>query len=432
VTRADPHARLAGRCFEVGGCVRDALLGRPSADRDWVVVGATPQELLDAGFRPVGKDFPVFLHPATHEEYALARTERKSGRGYHGFTFHADPGVTLEQDLARRDLTINAMARGPDGSLIDPYGGQQDLHARRLRHVSEAFAEDPVRLLRTARFAARFGNFEVAPDTQALMQRLVEDGEVDALVPERVWQELAKGLLEPWPRRLFEVLRACGALERLLPEVDALWGVPQPLAHHPEGDTGEHLMLVLQQCARAQAPLAVRWACLMHDLGKGSTPRNEWPRHIGHEARGARLAQRVAERLKVPGECRELADVVAREHGHVHASAGLGPEATLRLLERCDALRRPERFVQALQACECDARGRTGLEDRPYPQGPRLQAALEAVLTAGTAEVAMQAQLQGLTGPAIGQAVRRARVQALTPRDPASAAAALPGTFTPP
>jgi tRNA nucleotidyltransferase (CCA-adding enzyme) len=412
--------RLAGRCFEVGGCVRDALLGRPIADRDWVVVGATPQEMLDAGFRPVGKDFPVFLHPRTQEEYALARTERKSGRGYHGFTFHADPGVTLEQDLARRDLTINAMARRPDGSLVDPFGGQRDLRERRLRHVSEAFAEDPVRLPRTARFAARYGDFEVAPDTQALMRRLVDEGEVDALVPERVWQELAKGLMEPWPRRLFEVLRECGALKRLLPEVDALWGVPQPPAHHPEVDTGEHLMLVLQQCALAQTLLPVRWACLMHDLGKGTTPRDEWPRHIGHEGRSARLAQRVAERLKVPNDCRELADVVAREHGHVHASGGLGPEAMLRLLERCDALRRPERFAQALQACECDARGRTGLEGRPYPQGPRLQVALETVLAVDTAEVAARAQRQGLSGPAIGQAVRQARVQALAALVPAA------------
>ena len=405
--------RLAGRCFEVGGCVRDALLGRPSADRDWVVVGSTPQEMLDAGFRPVGKDFPVFLHPSTHEEYALARTERKSGRGYHGFTFHADAGVTLEQDLARRDLTINAMARSADGTLIDPYGGQQDLRDRRLRHVSEAFAEDPVRLLRTARFAARFGDFEAAPETQVLMQRLVDEGEVDALVSERVWQELAKGLMEPWPRRMFEVLRDCGALKRLLSEVDALWGVPQPPAHHPEVDTGEHLMLVLQQCAQVKAPLPVRWACLMHDLGKATTPRDEWPRHIGHEGRSARLAQRVAERLKVPNDCRELADVVAREHGHVHASAGFGAEATLRLLERCDALRRPERFVQALLACECDARGRTGLEDRPYPQGLRLHAALETVLTVDTGAVAAQAQAKGLAGPDIGKAVRQARVQAL-------------------
>jgi tRNA nucleotidyltransferase (CCA-adding enzyme) len=369
--------------------------------------------MLDAGFRPVGKDFPVFLHPSTHEEYALARTERKSGRGYHGFTFHADAGVTLEQDLARRDLTINAMARSADGTLIDPYGGQQDLRDRRLRHVSEAFAEDPVRLLRTARFAARFGDFEAAPETQVLMQRLVDEGEVDALVSERVWQELAKGLMEPWPRRMFEVLRDCGALKRLLSEVDALWGVPQPPAHHPEVDTGEHLMLVLQQCAQVKAPLPVRWACLMHDLGKATTPRDEWPRHIGHEGRSARLAQRVAERLKVPNDCRELADVVAREHGHVHASAGFGAEATLRLLERCDALRRPERFVQALLACECDARGRTGLEDRPYPQGPRLHAALETVLTVDTGAVAAQAQAKGLAGPDIGKAVRQARVQAL-------------------
>ncbi|MEI8266466.1 MAG: multifunctional CCA addition/repair protein [Betaproteobacteria bacterium] len=425
-----PTDALTGRCFEVGGCVRDALLGRPVADRDWVVVGATPQEMLDAGFRPVGKDFPVFLHPTTHEEYALARTERKSGRGYHGFTFHADPGVTLEQDLARRDLTINAMARRPDGSLVDPFGGQRDLRERRLRHVSEAFAEDPVRLLRTARFAARYGDFEVAPDTRALMRRLVDEGEVDALVPERVWQELAKGLMEPWPRRLFAVLRECGALKRLLPEVDALWGVPQPPAHHPEVDTGEHLMLVLQQCALAQTPLPVRWACLMHDLGKATTPRDEWPRHLGHEGRSARLAQRVAERLRVPNDCRELADVVAREHGHVHASGGLGPEATLRLLERCDALRRPQRFLQALQACECDARGRTGLESRPYPQAPRLQAALETVLAVDTAEVAARAQRQGLAGPAIGQAVRQARVRALA--EPRSAAAATSPAAPPP
>ena len=405
--------QLAGRCFEVGGCVRDALLGRPIADRDWVVVGATPQQMLNAGFRPVGKDFPVFLHPITGEEYALARTERKSGRGYHGFIFHADPGVTLEQDLARRDLTINAMARGANGEVVDPFGGQRDLQARQLRHISEAFAEDPVRLLRTARFAARYGDFEVAPETLALMRRLVDEGEVDALVPERVWQELAKGLMEPWPRRMFEVLRACGALKRLLPEVDALWGVPQPPAHHPEVDTGEHLMLVLQQCAQAQAALPVRWACLMHDLGKATTPREQWPRHLGHEQRSARLAQRVAERLKVPRECLELAEVVAREHGHVHSSAGLGPEATLRLLERCDALRRPERFIQALQACECDARGRTGLEDRPYPQATRLQLALRAAQGVNTAQVAAQAATEGRSGPDIGQAVRRARVRAM-------------------
>jgi tRNA nucleotidyltransferase (CCA-adding enzyme) len=413
MTATDPAAVLAGHCFEVGGCVRDALLGRPSADRDWVVVGVAPQQMLDLGFKPVGRDFPVFLHPHTHEEYALARTERKSGAGYHGFTVHAAPDVTLEQDLARRDLTINAMARAPDGTLIDPHGGARDLRERVLRHVSDAYAEDPVRLLRTARFAARYGDFSLAPQTLALMRRLVDEGEVDALVAERVWQELAKGLMEPHPRRLFEVLRACGALARLLPELDRLWGVPQPEAHHPEVDTGEHQMLVLQQCARLQAPLPVRWACLVHDLGKGTTPRQEWPRHLGHEQRSARLAQAVAQRLRVPNDCRELADVVAREHGHIHQSGGFGPEATLRLLERCDALRRPERFALVLWACECDARGRTGLEDRPYPQRERLTEALRAVLAVDAEGVARAAMERGAAGPEIGRAVARARVAAL-------------------
>jgi tRNA nucleotidyltransferase (CCA-adding enzyme) len=413
MTATDPAAALAGHCFEVGGCVRDALLGRPSADRDWVVVGVAPQQMLDLGFKPVGRDFPVFLHPHTHEEYALARTERKSGAGYHGFTVHAAPDVTLEQDLARRDLTINAMARAPDGTLIDPHGGARDLRDRVLRHVSDAYAEDPVRLLRTARFAARYGDFSLAPQTLALMRRLVDEGEVDALVAERVWQELAKGLMEPHPRRLFEVLRACGALARLLPELDRLWGVPQPEAHHPEVDTGEHQMLVLQQCARLQAPLPVRWACLVHDLGKGTTPRQEWPRHLGHEQRSARLAQAVAQRLRVPGDCRELADVVAREHGHIHQSGGLGPEATLRLLERCDALRRPERFELVLWACECDARGRTGLEDRDYPQRERLAQALRSVLAVDAERVARAAMERGASGPEIGRAVARARAEAL-------------------
>jgi tRNA nucleotidyltransferase (CCA-adding enzyme) len=413
MTATDPAAALAGHCFEVGGCVRDALLGRPSADRDWVVVGVSPQQMLDLGFKPVGRDFPVFLHPHTHEEYALARTERKSGAGYHGFTVHAAPDVTLEQDLARRDLTINAMARAPDGTLIDPHGGARDLRDRVLRHVSDAYAEDPVRLLRTARFAARYGDFSLAPQTLALMRRLVDEGEVDALVAERVWQELAKGLMEPHPRRLFEVLRACGALARLLPELDRLWGVPQPEAHHPEVDTGEHQMLVLQQCARLQAPLPVRWACLVHDLGKGTTPRQEWPRHLGHEQRSARLAQAVAQRLRVPGDCRELADVVAREHGHIHQSGGLGPEATLRLLERCDALRRPERFELVLWACECDARGRTGLEDRDYPQRERLAQALRSVLAVDAERVARSAMERGASGPEIGRAVARARAEAL-------------------
>ena len=404
---------MTARRYVVGGAVRDALLGLPAADRDWVVVGATPDELIAQGLRPVGKDFPVFIDPASGEEVALARTERKTAPGYHGFTFHAAPEVTLEQDLARRDLTINAIARAEDGTLIDPFGGQRDLHARVLRHVSEAFVEDPVRLLRLARLAARFADFSVAPETMALLRRMVDDGEVDALVPERVWQELARGLMTERPSRMFELLRECGALARLLPDVDRLWGVPQPSEHHPEIDTGVHLMMVLDSSARLQAPLAVRWACLCHDLGKGSTPRSDWPRHIGHEARSAKLARALAERLRVPTDCRELADVVAREHGHVHASGALGAAALLRLFERCDALRRPARFGVVLQACECDARGRTGREDLPYPPALRLPALLAAALSVDTAAVAAACAARGQAGPAIGQAVMAARTAAV-------------------
>jgi tRNA nucleotidyltransferase (CCA-adding enzyme) len=407
--RAQRHMQL----YVVGGAVRDELLGRPSSDRDWVAVGGTPELLLSLGYRPVGRDFPVFLHPQTQEEVALARTERKSGRGYHGFTFHTSPDVTLAQDLARRDLTINAMARDADGALIDPYGGERDLRAGLLRHVSEAFGEDPVRLLRVARFAARLPTFRVAPETLALMQQMVADGEVDTLVPERVWQELSRGLMESHPERLFEVLRDCGALARLLPEVDRLWGVPQRPEHHPEVDTGVHLMLVMQASARAHAPLPVRWACLCHDLGKGSTPADEWPRHHGHEGRSARLARALAERLRVPTDCRELADVTAREHGNVHRSGELSAAAGLRLLERCDALRRPDRFEALLQACECDMRGRLGFEDRDYPPRRRLSTALHAVLQADTAAVSREAIAQGLSGPAIGQRVHAARLAAL-------------------
>jgi tRNA nucleotidyltransferase (CCA-adding enzyme) len=409
----DPAQRLSGRCYRVGGCVRDALLGRASVDRDWVVVGSSPEEMLAAGFQPVGKDFPVFLHPHTREEYALARTERKSGRGYHGFTFHAAPEVTLEQDLARRDLTINAMAMADDSTLIDPFQGARDLRDGVLRHVSPAFAEDPVRLLRTARFAARFNTFQVHPDTLNLMCQLVHEGEVDALVAERVWQELSKGLMEAHPARMLQVLKDCGALNRLLPEVDRLWGVPQSPAHHPEVDTGEHLLMVLNQCAKAQTSLAVRWACLMHDLGKGSTPPSQWPRHLGHEQRSAKLAQQVADRLKVGTECRALADVVAREHGNIHRSEGLGAQAMLRLLERCDALRRPQRFAEVLQACECDAKGRQGLEDRPYLPRTRLTQALTCALSVNTEPVVQRAVAQGLQGPALGLAVRQARLEAL-------------------
>ena len=399
--------------FQVGGAVRDRLLGMPASDRDWVVVGATVEQMLALGYTPVGRDFPVFLHPATHEEYALARTERKSAPGYRGFVVHADPAVTLEDDLRRRDLTINAIAEDAAGALIDPFGGAVDLSAAVLRHVSDAFAEDPVRILRLARFAARWPQFSVAPPTLALCEQMVRAGEVDALVPERVWQELSRGLMEARPSRMFAVLRDCGALARMLPEVDCLWGVPQSAEHHPEVDTGIHLMLVLDLAARLNTPLAVRWACLVHDLGKGSTRPDDWPRHIGHEARSAKLAAALAERWRVPNDCRELGDVVAREHGNIHCSDSLNAAATLRLLERCDALRRPERFEQALLACECDARGRLGREDMPYPPRERLARALAAVLAVDAAAAAAAAVARGAQGPDIGAAVRQARLAAL-------------------
>jgi len=399
--------------FMVGGAVRDALLGLPVQDRDWVVVGATPEALVAQGYVPVGKDFPVFLHPASREEYALARTERKTAQGYRGFAVHAAPDVTLEEDLARRDLTINAIAQGADGELTDPYGGQRDIAARVLRHVTEAFTEDPVRILRVARFAARFPDFSIAPDTLALMQHMVADGEVDALVPERVWQELSRGLMTQQPSRMFEVLRACGALTTLLPEVARLWGVPQRAEYHPEVDTGVHLMMVLDMAAQLNAPLAVRFACLGHDLGKGTTPQTEWPRHIGHEERSARLLKALCLRLRVPNDCSELADVVAREHGNIHQSSEFGAAALVRLLERCDAFRKPERFADILLACECDARGRLGLNEQPYPQRQRLLGALSAAQNVSTAEVAAAAEAQGLSGAAIGQAVHAARSEAL-------------------
>ena len=399
--------------YMVGGAVRDALLGLPVQDRDWVVVGATPEALAAQGYVPVGKDFPVFLHPASREEYALARTERKTAQGYRGFAVHAAPDVTLEEDLARRDLTINAIAQGVDGTLTDPYGGQRDIAARVLRHVTDAFAEDPVRILRVARFAARFPDFSIAPDTMALMQRMVTDGEVDALVPERVWQELARGLMAQQPSRMFEVLRECGALTKLLPEVARLWGVPQRAEYHPEVDTGVHLMMVLDMAAQLQAPIEVRFACLGHDLGKGTTPQAEWPRHIGHEERSARLLKALCLRLRVPNDCSELAEVVAREHGNIHQSSEFGAAALVRLLERCDAFRKPERFADILLACECDARGRLGLNEQPYPQRQRLLGALSAAQSVNTAEVAAAAEVQGLSGAAIGQAVQAARTEAL-------------------
>lgn len=405
------------KIYQVGGAVRDALLGLPVHDRDWLVVGATPEEMVAQGFTPVGRDFPVFLHPQTHEEYALARTERKSGHGYQGFTVYTSPDVTLEEDLARRDLTINAIAAPADWTgaegIFDPYRGVADLHAKVLRHVTEAFAEDPVRILRVARFAARFTDFSVAPETMALMQAMVQAGEVAHLVPERVWQEISRGLMEAQPERMFAVLRACGALAVLLPELDRLWGVPQRADYHPEVDTGLHTMLVLGQAVQQQAPLAVRWACLVHDLGKGTTPADVLPRHIGHEQRGAKLVRQVGERWRVPKECSELAELVAAEHGNIHRSLDLSPAAVLRLLQRCDALRKPERFVQALWACECDARGRWGFETAAYPQRGRLEQALAVALGVATGPIAAQAVAAGKKGAAIGQAVDAVRVQAL-------------------
>jgi len=409
--------------FVVGGAVRDALMGQRVNDRDWVVVGSTPEAMTAQGFVPVGKDFPVFLHPQTREEYALARTERKTARGYKGFAVQAAPDVTLEEDLARRDLTVNAMAvpeamahQAPStwtGQIVDPYGGQRDLQSKVLRHVTEAFAEDPVRILRLARFAARFADFSVAGDTMALIRQMVEDGEVDHLVPERVWQELAKGLMAPKPSRMFAVLRECGALKVLLPELDRLWGVPQRPEYHPEIDTGVHMMLVMDMSARLNMPLPVRVACLMHDLGKGTTPADVLPRHIGHEGRSVKLLQKVCERLRVPTDCKELAEVVAREHGNIHRSAELGPEALMRLLERCDAIRQPERFARVLQACECDARGRLGFDDAAYPQADRLLKAQQAVLSVETAPIAQAAAAQGLKGPKIGEQIAKARIQAI-------------------
>ena len=401
------------KTYLVGGAVRDGLLGITGADRDWVVMGSTPEAMAAQGFTPVGKDFPVFLHPQTHEEYALARTERKTAPGYKGFVVHASPEVRLEEDLARRDLSINAIAQAEDGTLIDPYGGQHDLQHKVLRHVTEAFREDPVRILRVARFAARFPEFKVAAQTLALMQDIVLAGEVDALVSERVWQELSKGLMSAKPSRMLQVLRDCGALKILLPEVDRLYGVPQPPEHHPEIDTGVHLEMVLDETARVHAPLEVRFAALCHDLGKGTTAKELLPRHIGHEQRSVTLLRKLCERLRVPVPCRELAEVVAREHGHLHGAMSFGAEALLRLLIRCDAIRRPERFALALQACECDARGRLGLQQRDYPQSAHLQTMLNAALSVDTANMSALAMQQGLSGMEVGQRIEQARVKAI-------------------
>lgn len=376
------------KIFVVGGAVRDELLGLAIKDRDFVVVGATPEQMLARRFRPVGKDFPVFLHPDTQEEYALARTERKTAPGYKGFVFHTDPDVTLEQDLIRRDLTINAIARGDDGTIVDPFGGQADLQARIFRHVSDAFAEDPVRILRVARFAARFTEFSVAPETNALMQQMVAAGEVDALVPERVWQELSRGLMEACPSRMFEVLRGCDALARILPELNVLWGVPQPEKYHPEIDTGKHVMMVIDMAAKENMPLPVRFAALMHDLGKGVTPVAEWPSHHGHEGLGVKLVEQVCARLKVQGEVRDLAVMTTREHGNIGRAFELRAKTIVTLFGRCDAFRKPQRFLAMLDATECDYRGRTGYGDRPFPQRSFLQAVLRAAQSVNAGEIA--------------------------------------------
>ncbi len=401
--------------YIVGGAVRDQLLGRPQADRDYVVVGATPEAMLAKGFRPVGKDFPVFLHPRTQEEYALARTERKTGRGYHGFAFHASPEVTLVEDLARRDLTINAIAQAEDGSLVDPYHGRADLMAGILRHVGPAFVEDPVRILRLARFAARFEQFSVAPETMALMQEMVGNGEVDHLVAERVWQELAKGLMEAAPSRMFEVLRQCGALARLMPEVDQLFGIPQRADYHPEIDCGAHTLLVIDQAARRRFALPVRFAALTHDLGKGTTPTDLLPRHHGHEGRSVHLTSSLCARLKVPNDCRDLALLAARWHGDIHRAEELRPETIVSLLEKTDALRRPGRFEQLLEVCLCDHTGRLGWQDRPYPSPERLRQALAAIGGVDAGAIAAGCQDSGL----IPDRIHAARVNAVRQLDQA-------------
>jgi tRNA nucleotidyltransferase (CCA-adding enzyme) len=397
--------------YLVGGAVRDALLGLPVKERDWVVVGGTREELLRRNFREVGRDFPVFLHPETHEEHALARLERKVSPGYRGFAVEFGPDVTLEEDLARRDLTINAMARAADGTLIDPFGGGRDLGARVLRHVSPAFAEDPVRILRVARFAARFAplGFQVAPETLALMRAMVERREVDALVPERVWQETEKALREPQSAEFFRVLRACGALQPIYPEIDALFGVPQPAQWHPEIDTGLHTLMVLDQAALLSPEPVVRFAALVHDLGKGTTPHDEWPSHRGHEERSVSLIETLGERLRLPGEYRDLAVIVARYHGIVHRAFELKPTTILEFLERADAFRRPERFAQALLACEADSRGRAGLENVPYPQREYLQAAREAA----AAMKPSTEEITTLSGAKIAEHLHRRRAHAI-------------------
>ena len=376
--------------YVVGGAVRDELLGFAVKDKDFVVVGSTPEAMLAAGFKPVGKDFPVFLHPKTHDEYALARTERKTAKGYKGFVVHASSEVTLEEDLARRDLTINAIAKDDAGKLIDPFNGLADIQAKILRHVSDAFAEDPVRILRAARFAARFTDFNVAPATMILMRQMVEAGEVDALVSERVWQELAKGLMEEKPSRMFDVLRECGALQRILPELNRLWGVPQPANHHPEIDTGVHTMLVVDYAASQNFSLAIRFSALMHDLGKGTTPAEILPQHIGHEEHSFNLVREVCKRIKVPNDCKELAQIVAKFHGKLYQSLQMKPSTLLSFLIELDAIRQPARFKDFLKACEADSRGRTGLENCATPAADLMVKVLEAATSIDAGAVARE------------------------------------------
>jgi len=396
--------------YLVGGAVRDEQLGLPVKERDWCVVGATPAEMKAAGYKQVGKDFPVFLHPETGEEYALARTERKTAAGYHGFEFHTDPGVTIEEDLGRRDLTVNAIAQDADGNLVDPYGGVADIRDRTLRHVSDAFVEDPVRVLRVARFAARFTSlgFVIAPETMSLMRRITADGEIDTLVPDRVWRETESALLGPDSRVFFETLRECGALAVLFPEIDRLFGVPQPEQWHPEVDTGLHVMMVLDQAAKLSPDLEVRFAALVHDLGKGTTRKHSLPSHPGHERRGIKLIRRLAERLPVPNACRDLGILVSEYHTHCHRAFELRAATILRMLEAADAFRRPRRFEQFLLACEADARGRRGLEDRNYSQADLLRGAFAAAGSVDAAAIAAQHE-----GKAIGEAIRRERLNAV-------------------
>ena len=396
--------------YLVGGAVRDEQLGLPVKERDWCVVGATPDELLGKGYKPVGKDFPVFLHPETNEEYALARTERKTAVGYHGFAFNTDPGVTIEEDLSRRDLTINAMAKDRDGNLIDPFGGVKDVETRRIRHVSDAFAEDPVRILRAAKFAARFASldFQIAPETRDLMRQMVDAGEADALVPDRVWKETEAALAGPDPRIFFESLRACRALQVLYPEVDALFGVPQPAQWHPEIDTGLHTMMVLEQAEKLSADVAVRFAALVHDLGKATTRQSELPSHPGHEKRGCKLIRAMGERLPLPRACRDLGVLVAEFHTHCHRAGELRAKTLVKVLERTDAFRRPERFEQFLAACEADARGRMLFEDRDYPQAVLMRQAFSAAATVDSASIAQQHEAKE-----IPEAIRRARIAAI-------------------